>query len=148
GETILARPASATERVSKWIRRRPAQTAALLLTFVLVGGGLWVILEKWTVSRAVEGDLKDAETAEQRSSWDAAAAALERARVRMGSGGPVYLRQRLNRIAQELEFVSRLDRIRSSRAASVNGKLSRSGVEYYSAFIEEGIFKSGEDPVA
>jgi WD40 repeat protein len=45
GQPIQARPASAAERVWKWVRRRPAQFALLavstLATLLLLGGAIW-----------------------------------------------------------------------------------------------------------
>src|SRR4029077_2725148 len=58
GEAITARPEGQVGRLVRLVRRRPALSAALtvsaLLLVVLFGGGLWVVSERSANRRATE----------------------------------------------------------------------------------------------
>ncbi|MFM8580942.1 MAG: hypothetical protein ACKOFW_05505, partial [Planctomycetaceae bacterium] len=41
GKPIMARPYPLTERIAKWVRRRPMSAVALLLLCALIGGSVW-----------------------------------------------------------------------------------------------------------
>ncbi|HEY7427743.1 MAG TPA: protein kinase [Gemmataceae bacterium] len=65
GEPIRARPLGRIERLSKWVRRRPAKSilfaSGLLLTLVLVGGSLLLALLKQTHDADLETAAKQRE---------------------------------------------------------------------------------------
>ncbi|MFM8220300.1 MAG: hypothetical protein ACKOJF_15405, partial [Planctomycetaceae bacterium] len=48
GKPIMARPYPLTERIAKWVRRRPMSAVALLLLCALIGGWAWSNLQlRW-----------------------------------------------------------------------------------------------------
>jgi len=95
----------------------------------------------------VEGDLRDAAQAQARSSWSQARAALDRAQVRLGTGGSEELRHRVMQCGRELELVARLDDIRLNRVT--RGELvfykAQADGEYVQVFGREGI-RPGDEP--
>src|SRR5207237_6088365 len=110
------------ERFAKWTRRHPtlatAIVAALLLSALLVSGGVWLALQRAELAHAVEADLKDVTTLQQQARWPEARAALERAEARLGGRGPGKLRQRFDQATGDLDLVIKLDNIRLSRVTS------------------------------
>jgi eukaryotic-like serine/threonine-protein kinase len=152
GEPIAARPVSFPNRVGRWVRRRPAQFAALSLGLLMilfaVGGGLWLVSDRQANRRAIESDLQSAARSQQQSNWSAAQAALERARDRMGGRSFSDLREILGRADRDQEIVARLERIRSNRANSEEEEINnlRCFAEYDAAFRDSGIAVPGEDP--
>jgi eukaryotic-like serine/threonine-protein kinase len=63
GEPIVARRASVPERIGKWIRRHPTQSAmlaaSLLLAVAQVGGSLWLVVQQAHKRDAVGADLRE-----------------------------------------------------------------------------------------
>jgi tetratricopeptide (TPR) repeat protein len=123
GEPITARPAGVPERIGKWVRRHPTQSAMLaasvLLVVTLVGGSLWLAVQQAQRRNAIEAglnaDLKEVAGLQDRARWISARAALERAEARLGSGGPDDLRRRLDQARRDLDLVILLDTIRLRR---------------------------------
>jgi serine/threonine-protein kinase len=152
GEAVRARPMGRVERGLRWVRRRPAQAALLtgsvLVALALVGGGVWLGWQRAVTVRAVEADLAEAGRLEQASAWAEAAAALERAKVRLGDSGVAELRQRLNQADRDLRLVARLDAIRLERATVVEGRFSDAEADrdYEAAFREAGFGQVHDDP--
>ena len=134
GEAIAARPEGRLRRLARRIRRRPARAASVaagtLLALTMMGGSLWLILDRAETAHKVAGeraameaaadeDLREMERLQEASSWPEAAAALERAKGRLGQhGGPAVLRRRLEQGARELGLVASLDAIRLRRATA------------------------------
>ena len=63
----------------------------LLVATTVLGGAGWLIGRRIVTARAVEADLREAERLQQQSALPEAGAALERARSRLGDGGPFWL---------------------------------------------------------
>jgi len=95
----------------------------------------------------VEADFREVVDAEQRQAWGDARTALERAKGRLGDGGPAELRQRTGQIERELALVETLQQIRSSRSDPVlaAARFSRASSAYEAAFREAGLIDRRED---
>jgi len=95
GETITARRAGRLERLARWARRSPAAAALLAVTLLVattvLGAGGWLIGRQILTARAVKADLREADRWQQQSALPEAGAALERAKSRLGEGGPFWL---------------------------------------------------------
>jgi eukaryotic-like serine/threonine-protein kinase len=167
-EPIRARPPGRWERSRRWLRRHPATVAglaaALLLAICLAGGGLW-LSQQAAQARAVEEDLREASLLKKDFAWAEAAAALERARGRLGAGGPTELRRRVEQAAQSLEqarrdvpLAARLEAIRLNRGTHVEGYFNcaaerrftnaRADRAYEQAFRQAGFAEVGNDHAA
>ncbi len=164
-EPIAARPVGPMERSLRWLRRRPAlvvaMAASVVLALTLAGVGLWW---RWQRSAEVqaavvnaEDDLRDAEAFRQRYDFVNAAAALGRAKLRLGDEGPAELRDRIARASHDLELVKRLDAIRLNRVlivTVVKRSLVAEGTEdrtpparkYEAAFREAAVGTVQDDP--
>lgn len=120
GELIAARRVGAVERGARWLQRRPALAAIVLLVLAFTGVGVWWYGQRAAAERAAEMDaeveLRHAEQLQQRGDYASAAAALERAQLRLGKAGPAALHERLDRASAIVELVRRLDAIRLERA--------------------------------
>jgi eukaryotic-like serine/threonine-protein kinase len=120
GEPITARPVGAVERGARWLRRHPALAVGVLLVLTFTGVGAWWYGQQAAAERAAEGDvqveLRQAEQFRQTGDYASAAAALEKARVRLGKAGRAALHERLDRASAAVELVRRLDAIRIERA--------------------------------
>jgi eukaryotic-like serine/threonine-protein kinase len=151
-EPIAARPAGLPERAGKWVRRHPTPSAllaaGLLLVMLLVGGGLWLVVQQAHLRDAVEADLKEVAGLQERARWAEARAVLERAEARLGGGGPDELRRRLGRARRDLDLVVQLDAIRLSRAT--RGELVfykvQADRDYQAAFREAGLGQAHDPP--
>ena len=152
GDPIEARPVGRIERAGKWVRRRPAMSAALasiaILSVVLVAGSLRLAADQAQRREAIEADLKEVTDLQGRALWGGARAALERAEARLDGGGQGALRPRLVQARRDLDLVIRLDAIHLHRLA--DGELpfykARADREYGRTFAEAGLAKPGDDP--
>jgi serine/threonine-protein kinase len=119
GEPILARRAGLVERLIKWVRRHRSLAASIvagmLLLNVLLGLGVWVLSERTALKGAVTEDFDQVVLAQKEQKWDKARTALERAKARLGDGGPLELRRRAAQLEQELVLVGTLDDLRFAR---------------------------------
>jgi serine/threonine-protein kinase len=168
-EPIRARPPGRWERSRRWLRHRPALAvglvAAVLLTIGLVGAGLWLNRQQAAKARGVEQDLQEATVQQKKFAWAEAAAALERAKGRLGAGGPAELHRRVEQAAHRLDqarrdasLAARLEAIRLKRATHVEGYFNsgserrftnaRADQDYERAFRQAGLAEVGKDPAA
>jgi serine/threonine-protein kinase len=167
-EPIRARPLGRWERGRRWLRRHPALlaglAAALLLVVCFGGGGVW-LSQRAAQARAVEEDLREVSLLQKNFAWTDAAAALERARGRLGAGGPAELHNRVQQAAQSLEHARRevlvaprLEAIRLRRATHVEGYFNsaaerrfanaRADRAYEQAFGQAGLADARQDTAA
>jgi serine/threonine-protein kinase len=152
GEPIAARPAGRLERTGKWVRRHPTMSALLVASLVflimLVGGSLWLVVQHARLRDAVEADLKEMARLQESARWADAGAALERARSRLGGGGPGDLRGRLAQARRDLDLVMQLDSTRLKRATC--GELvfykAQANRDYAEAFQQAGLGKVHDPP--
>ena len=128
GEPILARRAGPAERVLKWTRRHRSLAAFLVSGILLLNGLVAVVVSvlvnRSVLSRMVEADFHDVVDAEQRQAWGDARTALERAKGRLGDGGPEDLRRRASQMDRELTVVGKLQEIRDSHLRTGGGRRS------------------------
>jgi serine/threonine-protein kinase len=154
GEPIAARPAGLLERTAKWVRRHPTPSAMLAASFViavlLVGAGLWFVVQQAHQRDAVDADLKEVAALQEQARWAEARAVLERAETRLDGSGASDLRQRFDRARQALDLVIELDRIRLSRVTSGNLALYKTKADqaYAKAFAVSGVAQVHDPPEA
>jgi serine/threonine-protein kinase len=153
GEPIRARRPGRLERVSKWVRRRPAGAALLgtsvLFTTILLAVLLWSAVQQAKRRNALEGDLREIGQFQQQARWTDARVALQRAEARLNGGGAADLHQRLSQARGDLDLVSELDRIHLNRATTA-GDLdyyrSKADQQYLTAFEKSGLAAVHEPP--
>ncbi len=160
GEPIAARPAGRLERLARWARRQPAAATllagTLLVAATVLGGAGWLI-GRWIVTaRAVEADLREAGRLQQQSAFPEAGAALERARSRLGDGGPFWLYPVLEAARRDHQFLVRLEAIRLNRSTLVEERLHHAALlrfnkvradrDYAEAFRDQGLGEPPNDP--
>jgi serine/threonine-protein kinase len=165
GEAIAARPQGQLEKFARRVRRRPGLAAALaavsLTMIALLVSGIWLISERVAaehrekseqaaIERAADEDLQDMVAWQQKSAWPEATAALERAKGRLGAGGSIELRNRLDQGVRDMELTARLDAIRLRRANQFGDKaaFSRSDKDYEKTFSAAGLGGPQEAPRA
>ena len=124
---IRARPPSLTQRLRKWVKRHRslAATASLFVVCVaLLAGGFLIRLEQRRAAAvaAATVHLHRAELLQEEGRWPEARAALARAEERLSEDGPEPLRQRVQRLQDDLDCVVDLDAARL-RAAEGNAGL-------------------------
>jgi serine/threonine-protein kinase len=165
-EPIRARPPGGWERSRRWLRRRPAVAvgvmAAALLMIGLASGGLWLNRQHAAQARGVDEDLREARLQEEKFAWAEAAAAIERAKGRLGAGGPAELHRRveqasirLDEARRDVSLAARLDVVRLKRATHVEGYFnsaserrftnSRADQDYEQTFREGGFEEVSSD---
>jgi tetratricopeptide (TPR) repeat protein len=152
GEAILARRTGLIERILKWVHRHRALAAflvsAVLLVNILIALVLWVLLSRAVLIQRVEDDFHEVIQAERKQAWGTAQIALERAKARLGDGGPTELRSRALKLNRELTFVEKLDQIRESRQRFnvVDSPDAQLAADYQQAFRDAGLLQPDESP--
>ena len=160
GESIAARPAGPLERLARWARRSPAAAALLAVTLLVaitvLGAGSWLIGRQILTARAVEADLREAHRLQQQSAFPEAGAALERAKSRLGDGGPFWLYPVVEAARRDHQFLVRLEAIRLNRWTLVEGhhnhaallrfNKARADRDYAEAFRDHGLGEPPNDP--
>jgi eukaryotic-like serine/threonine-protein kinase len=152
GEPILARRAGPAERVFKWTRRHRSLAAALVSGILLLNGLVAVVVSvlvnRSLLTRMVEADFHAVVDAEQRQEWSDARHALERAKGRLGDGGPEDIRRRASQMDRELTVVGKLQEIRDSylEPEGDDVRTARTIAAYEAAFREAGVLDEYTDP--
>jgi serine/threonine-protein kinase len=160
GEAIAARPAGPAERLARWVRRRPARAALVLgivlTVLVLAVGTAWRIRQQWLTAAAVEAELRQAARLRQQAVYWEAGVALERARARLGDGGPARLVHLVEQAWRDLELPLRLDAIHRERLTLVEGRWNdarearlnrvQADRDYEDAFRGAGLGGHADDP--
>ena len=155
GLPIQARPVGWGERFWRWGRRNPAAAAlvagSVLVALALIGGGVWLALQHAEHRQAVEADLKEVADLQERARWTEAWAALERAKVRLGGGGPGDLRRRLVQGRHDLDLVVQLDnihlnRVNSAEEEELHTSPADADRDYEAAFRDAGLGTVQDDP--
>jgi serine/threonine-protein kinase len=117
-EPIAARPAGVPERIVRWVRRHPTESAmlaaSLLLAVMLIGGGVWLVVQQARRRDAVAADLRDAASLKDSARWTEARAALDRA-DRLGETGSNHIRRQIGQARRDLDLAIELDTIRLRR---------------------------------
>jgi serine/threonine-protein kinase len=153
GEAILARSESRLERLARRVRRRPLLSAAVvigsLLVVALIGSGIWFVSERAAVIRAAQDDVTEIASRLKESSWTEARTAIERAKGRLGDGGPADLQTCLKQGDRDLDLAARLDAIRLNVAGTLGdgpATAIASDKEYEHAFRDAGLAAVHEPP--
>jgi serine/threonine-protein kinase len=162
GEAIAARPEGPVARLARRVRRRPALSAAVaasvLLLCVVVGGGLWVLSDRAADRRAkdaadaateqaAEGDVEEMVGWLRQSSWPEARAALERAKGRVGNRGSAELNRRMEQGRRDVELGMQLDAIVRNAYDTRDGTPNfSSSEEFLAAFRGAGLGEAYDDP--
>lgn len=160
GEPIVARPLGRVGRLVRWARRRPAAAGLLAVTLAaaatVVGAGGWLIGRQIVTARAVEADLRAADGLQRQSDLPAAGVALERARSRLGDGGPFWLYPAVEAARRDHEFLVRLEAIRLNRLTLVRAQQAHDADlrfnkasadrDYAGAFRDQGPGAPPDDP--
>jgi serine/threonine-protein kinase len=159
GEAIAARPEGPAARLARQVRRRPALSAAVmasaLLLCVVVGGGLWVLSERAadrrakdaaeaTTEQAAERDVEEMVRWLRQSSWREASVALKLAEGRLGDRGSAELHRRLDQGRRDLELALRLEAM--SAAAEANTQAKTFAPECEALFQAAGLGQPSESP--
>jgi tetratricopeptide (TPR) repeat protein len=148
------------ERLARWARRSPAAAALLAVTLLVattaLGAGGWLISRQILTARAVEADLREADRLQQQSAFTEAGAALERARSRLGDGGPFWMYPVVEAARRDHQFLVRLEAIRLNRFTLAEGGLThaaqmrfnkaRADRDYAEAFRGQGLGEPANDP--
>jgi serine/threonine-protein kinase len=159
-ESIAARRAGPLERLARWARRSPAAAALLAVTLLVattvLGAGGWLIGRQILTARAVKADLRDADRWQQQSAFPEAGATLERAKSRLGDGGPFWLYPVVEAARRDHQFLVQLETIRLNRWTLVEGhhnhaallrfNKARADRNYAEAFRDHGLGDPPNDP--
>jgi serine/threonine-protein kinase len=153
GEPILARAASAVERVRKWVWRRPAAAGllatALALVGLAIGGGLWLVQQqaerRAELRSEVDTAVAQAVSLRKRFQFHEARGWLDEARRRLGPAGLDDLRRQVDQEQTNLVLVENLDKARLRVASSADGDFEISGAEllHAEALFEQTLAKAG-----
>ena len=104
----------------------------------------------------MEADLREADRLQRQSAFPEAGAALERARSRLGDGGPFWLYPVVEAARRDHQFLVRLEAIRLNRSTLVEGQhnhaaelrfnKARADRDYAEAFRDQGLGEPPDDP--
>jgi tetratricopeptide (TPR) repeat protein/tRNA A-37 threonylcarbamoyl transferase component Bud32 len=152
-EPIRARRISLMGRAAKWVRRHPAQSAAIaasaLLVVSLLSGALWWTWRRAATDHAVGDCLEQVAHSIRRSDWTEARATLGYAKARLEVGGPSHLRARVLQAERDLDLVDRLMAIRMQRIGATSHyvyDISEVDRKYQAALKEAGLGSVEETP--
>src|SRR5262249_45833433 len=107
----------------------------------------WLFSDRAATARSAEDDLEEMVKRLKDSSWSEAHAARDRAKGRLGDGGPTRLRRLVDQGTHDLELAARLDAIRLTGSETVGGVglLTKSDEAYADAFRMAGLGSVDED---
>ncbi|HEY7315243.1 MAG TPA: tetratricopeptide repeat protein [Gemmataceae bacterium] len=151
---IQARPPSRLQRLRKWVKRHRAltATAGLFTVFaVLLAGGFLARLEQRRAAAvtAATVHLHRAELLQEQGRWPEARSALDRAEERLIEDGPAALRQRVQRLQDDLDWVVDLDAARlhaSEASTALVVDLAAADRAYRQAFAQRQLDVEQGDP--
>jgi eukaryotic-like serine/threonine-protein kinase len=152
GDAILARPVGPAERLTKWVRRRPAMTTAIAISFLfatsVLVGACWLQRQREERRAGAENDLRLMTSLEDGGRWKEAGVALQRAEARVGSNDFDGMRAEIDGAKHDLALVIRLDDIRLRRvsAGDLNYYRAQASQDYQDAFASAGLGKLTELP--
>jgi serine/threonine protein kinase/Flp pilus assembly protein TadD len=141
---IRARPPSVAMQLRKWVKRHRSLvvTASLFLVCVVLLAGSFLIRQEQRRAAAVAAasvHLHRGELLQEQGRWPEARAALERAEERLSEDGPQALRQRVQQLQDDLDWVVDLDAARLHAAevtAGLGVNFSRADRAYHEAFAK------------
>jgi serine/threonine-protein kinase len=152
---VRAEEAQAKAAAERLARRRLLGLAAAVLLLVLVGGGgtWWWWQDRRETVRQVEDALTEGRGYQQAGRWPEVRAALERARGRLGGGGPVWLHARVEQAVRDADLVADLEEVQLRKADFQGGRSNefRATEEYGNVFRRYDLDVAGlsqEDLVA
>lgn len=152
GEPILARKTGTVESMFKWVRRHRALATGIAGTVVILclvlGASVWWFSQRASVTRAVNDDLEQAVRFQREGKYANADSMLERAIMRLGDGGPVELRGRLELVKKDSQLVARIKQIRKEmwKYVAADGHFSKTDLAYASLFREAGFGTDADLP--
>jgi serine/threonine protein kinase/Flp pilus assembly protein TadD len=141
---IRARPPSLVQRLCKWLKRHRSLAATVgvfLLCVMLLAAFFLIRLEqrRAAVVAAATVHIDRAELLQEQGHWPEARAALGRAEERLSEDGPEPLRQRVQRMQDDLDWVMDVDlaRLHTAEATTRLGvNLSGADRAYREAFTK------------
>lgn len=156
-EPIRARPITPAERALRWIRRNPFPAALAGTSIVLVGLMAIEATQEWSEAAA-----QRAERARLTARFESGVNLVQEGRFaearailgKLGDGGFENLRQRIDRILNDLDLVEKLEAIGIKRAVSLNtrdpGWLPhlQAAREYEAIFARAGLGTMTSDPAS
>ena len=127
GLPVLARPVGALERGAKWVRRRPALAALMLMLLVTlaaaVGTSIWLQQQRSSrqafARHIIEEGIPRAYELAHQEQWQDARKHLGNVRSHLPYADSDELKQRIARAQQDIGFAEQLERIRESHTYSV-----------------------------
>jgi serine/threonine-protein kinase len=158
GAPIAARPVSSTERLVRWVRRKPAIAALVVMAVALLGTGVAIGANLWQreAGRLLEVDqgrlaLDQEEQLEQASHFAEARSQLDR----LPAAAEPELRDRCRAALARLDLVRTLMEIRDGVISVADGKFEIPGTRgaradraYAAAFAASGFGDLGTEPAA
>lgn len=156
-EPIEARPIAPVERWIRWVRRNPLTAALIATSVVLVGLIASQVLQEWTQAAA-----ERAEKARLTSRFESGVQLVQEGRFaeagailgKLGDGGFLDLRERIDRALSDLKLVDKLESVAAKRATALATQDAawQPGAEaihgYEALFADAGIGKIADDPAA
>jgi eukaryotic-like serine/threonine-protein kinase len=127
GLPVLARPVGVLERGVKWVRRRPALAALILMMLVTlaaaVGTSIWLQWQRSSrqafAQHIIEDGIPGAYELAGREQWQDAKKHLDNIRSHLPYADSDELNRRVARAQQDINFAERLEQIRESHSYSV-----------------------------
>ncbi|HVU87318.1 MAG TPA: protein kinase [Pirellulales bacterium] len=153
-EPIRARPIAPAERAARWIRRNPLLAALAVTSVVLIALIASAVTQEWAEAAA-----RRAEKMRLNMRLDSGIQLVQAGRFaearailgKLGDGGFAELRQRIDRVLDDLTLVENLELVEERRATVLNAQDSnwrpnaRAAAEYEALLASAGIGKAAAD---